>query len=107
MPQPNILSLRTYSKLFVGVLALAGLSSVAVTARADDDRPSRHEYDDHPNRRDREHGKTHIALDFDFGSVLDNSQTTSGGGGALRLGEEFDMLLVSLTPEFGGSYHAF
>lgn len=56
---------------------------------------------------DREHGRMHIAVDFDFGSALDAPGSNSGGGGALRLGREFDLLLVSLIPELGGSYHSF
>lgn len=58
-------------------------------------------------RREGGIGRTHIAFDFDFGSAVDAPGSKSGGGGALRLGEEFDLLLVSLTPEFGGGYHAF
>jgi hypothetical protein len=52
-------------------------------------------------------GKTHLAVDFDFSSALKTPRTSEGGGGAVRLGQKFDLLLVSLTPEFGGSYHAF
>ena len=48
-----------------------------------------------------------IAVDFDFGTALDSPGTKNGGGGALRLGQEFDLLLLSLTPEIGGGYHAF
>ncbi len=86
----------------VAGLALAGLG-VASPAHADDSRDD----DRRESRRDRDDSKTHIALDFDFGSALDTPETSSGGGGALRLGQELDLFLVSLTPEMGGSYHAF
>jgi hypothetical protein len=87
----------------------AAVSVLAVTppARADDD--TRRYEDDAPrrDRRDHDSSRTHIAVDFDFGSALDAPNTKAGGGGALRLGQEFDLFLASLTPEFGGSYHAF
>lgn len=52
-------------------------------------------------------GKTHIAVDFDFVTAVDDESTDSGGGGQLRLGQEFDLFLVSFTPELGGGYHGF
>jgi hypothetical protein len=94
------------SKVVLGFLGLASVC-VALPARADGE-TRRDSYDDErSNRRHSGGGKTHVALDFDFGSALDAPQTKDGGGGALRLGQKFDLLLVSLTPEFGGSYHAF
>ena len=83
--------------LCVGALGLASVT-LAQPAHADDA--------DRSSRRDRA-GRTHVALDFDFGSALDAPGTKSGGGGALRLGQEYDLLLLSLTPEIGGSYHSF
>lgn len=56
---------------------------------------------------ERDDSNTNIALDFDFGAALDQAGTKSGGGGALRIGQELDLFLISLTPELGGSYHAF
>jgi hypothetical protein len=56
---------------------------------------------------DRDDSNTNIALDFDFGAALDQPRAKSGGGGALRIGQELDLFLISLTPELGGSYHAF
>lgn len=52
-------------------------------------------------------GSTHIAVDIDFGSAIDAVSTKTGGGGALRLGRKFDLLLASFTPELGGGYHGF
>jgi hypothetical protein len=89
---------------------LGALASLAVTTAAHADDETARSYSDdapHHSRRDDDTSKTHIAVDFDFGSALDAPRTKAGGGGALRLGQEFDLLLVSLTPEFGGSYHAF
>ena len=67
------------------------LSCVSL-ARADED-------------KDDKAGSTKAALDLEYvfvrGEALDN-----GGGGAVRLGREFDALLISITPELGGSYHA-
>jgi hypothetical protein len=90
----------------LGLGAVASLAVVTTPARADDDA---RRYDESPrhSRRDDDTSRTHIAVDFDFGSALDAPETKAGGGGAIRLGQEFDLFLVSLTPEFGGGYHAF
>jgi hypothetical protein len=90
------------SKVVLGLLAATCLA-VAPPARADDGRDE----GEHDNRRDRDSSKTHVAVDFDFNSAVDAPQTEVGGGGALRLGQELDLFLVSLTPELGGGYHVF
>jgi hypothetical protein len=90
------------SKVVLGLLAATCLA-VAAPARADDSRDE----GEHDNRRDRDRSKTHIAVDFDFNTAVDARDTSTGGGGALRLGQELDLFLVSLTPELGGGYHAF
>lgn len=86
----------------------AALVALTATTRAHAD----HEYDDDSERtshrrRHDDSGRTHIAVDFDVGSALDTPGTKTGGGGAIRFGHELDLLLVSLTPELGGGYHAF
>lgn len=78
--------------------SVAGATLIAAAPASAQDRES---------RRDRDGGKTHIAVDFDFGTAIDAPGARSGGGGAIRLGREFDLFLVSLIPELGGSYHAF
>jgi hypothetical protein len=94
------------SKVVFG-LTLAGVA-VTVPAHADDSRAPRDDDSDyHSSRKDHDKSKTHIAVDFDFGTALDAPGTKNGGGGALRLGQKFDLLLISLTPEIGGTYHAF
>lgn len=85
------------NKISLGLLAAA---AVAVVAPA-------HAEDQGGGRRGGHAGSTHIAVDFDFDSAINKPDTTSGGGGALRLGQKYDLFLVSLTPEIGGSYHAF
>ncbi len=88
-------------------LTVAGLV-IARPARADDGEPPRDDdAEEHSSRKDHDKSKTHVAVDFDFGTALDAPGTKNGGGGALRLGQEFDLFLVSLTPELGGGYHAF
>lgn len=53
-------------------------------------------------------GRTHIAVDFDYAAALSSSQDIDAGtGGAVRLGRELDLLLVTLTPEIGGTYETF
>jgi hypothetical protein len=92
-------------RLVLGLLAATCLS-VATPARADDSYDGRDE-GERESRRDRDTSKTHVAVDADFNSAVSAPDTTAGGGGALRLGQEFDLFLVSLTPELGGGYHSF
>jgi hypothetical protein len=105
--------LRTsIGKILFGLAAATCVAITSTPARADDDdsgaRRARSDDDDGgSSRRDNDKSKTHIALDVDFATAIDAPVTKAGGGGALRLGQEFDLLLISLTPEFGGSYHAF
>jgi hypothetical protein len=105
-------SRSAFGKVLLG-LATVACVAIASPARADDDDAgsrSRRDDDESGSRRSRkddDKSKTHIAVDFDFNTAIDAPATKTGGGGALRLGQEFDLLLVSLTPEFGGSYHAF
>ena len=92
------------------LLLSAALASIVIAApaHAEETRRERErDEDERPSRKDNDKSKTHIAVDFDFGTALDSPGTKAGGGGALRLGQEFDLLLVSLTPEIGGGYHAF
>jgi hypothetical protein len=98
MDQPKSFK-RLSRPLLTAALTLAGVAR-AGSARAEGDSGGY-------SRRDNDHSKTHIAVDFDFGSALDAPGTKTGGGGALRLGQKFDLLLLSLTPEIGGGYHAF
>jgi hypothetical protein len=75
---------------FVGLCLLAGaIVTLAPGARAD------------------EPGGMRLALDLDYALAFDQSEIDSGGGGALRLGHEFDAIALSLTPEISGSYHSF
>lgn len=92
----------TIFKITLSLLTAAS-AMLAPAARAHEEGTAR----DHDDARDRGNTRTHIALDMDFGSALNEPGATSGGGGALRLGQELDLLLISLTPELGGSYHGF
>jgi len=49
---------------------------------------------------------TKLALDLDYVNGIDEP-VDAGTGGALRLGQELDLILLSLTPEIGASYHMF
>lgn len=48
-----------------------------------------------------------LALDAEVAGALQPDRMYTGAGGALRLGFELDATILSLTPEVGGSYHAF
>jgi hypothetical protein len=73
--------------LFSAALA-AAVWSVADVARADS-------------------AATVIALDMDFAAPVTDADTDPGGGGALRLGRKYSLVLLSLTPEVGLGYHQF
>ena len=81
------------------------LLAVAPPAQAED--AKKREEPPPENNSGPRKSKTHIAVDFDFSSALDALGSKLGGGGALRVGQKFTLLLLSLTPELGGSYHAF
>jgi hypothetical protein len=53
------------------------------------------------------HADTKVALDLDYVNGIDEGGIDPGTGGALRLGKELDLAIISLTPEIGGSYHSF
>jgi hypothetical protein len=50
---------------------------------------------------------TRIGFDLDFAGTIDEVGVDSGSGGMLRLGHEFDLFLISLTPEATGSFYSF
>jgi hypothetical protein len=91
----GLFSLLCSGKTVAAGAALCTLASLAVPAQAQE------------RRRDNSSSKTHIAVDFDFNTAVDTPGVKGGGGGALRLGQEFDLFLVSLTPELGGRYNSF
>lgn len=97
-------------RLFTSFPRLLGLGLVAASCLAIASPAHADEYgrDDgaRQNRRDGV-GRTHIAVDGDFNAAVNESDVDAGAGGALRLGRELDLFLVSLTPELGGSYHSF
>ena len=51
-------------------------------------------------------GGTRLAFDLDYANGVD-AGVDSGLGGAVRFGREYDIVLLSLTPEFMGSFHQF
>jgi hypothetical protein len=89
-----------------GLVSAASLL-VGPWAMAEDDPRYDANRDEGDRSDERDDSNTSIALDFDVGVALDQPGTKSGGGGALRVGQELDLLLFSLTPELGGHYHAF
>jgi hypothetical protein len=79
---------RWISRLFCGALAVACGIFWPAAASANDGG-----------------GKTQIALDLDWARSLDDE--ANGAGGAIRLGYELDLIVLTLIPELGGSYHSF
>jgi hypothetical protein len=48
-----------------------------------------------------------LGVDVDYAYAISLESIDSGGGGALRLGSELDLILVSFIPEAYIGYHAF
>jgi hypothetical protein len=48
-----------------------------------------------------------VGLDLDYAYAIEEQSIESGGGGALRIGSELDLILVSLIPELYLSHHEF
>jgi hypothetical protein len=55
---------------------------------------------------DRGPGGTRLAFDLDYANGM-TGNVGSGLGGAVRFGREYDLVLLSLTPEFMGSLDKF
>jgi len=81
-----------------GVLAA---SSTAFAEPRDSGSDSRREGDDSGGP-----GGTRLAFDLDYANGLEPG-VEGGMGGAVRFGREYDLVLLSLTPEFMGSFHQF
>jgi hypothetical protein len=77
------------------VALFAGWLVCSNTAHADSD------------RRNEEGTRATIALDLDYAGAFENDFIEGGGGGALRIGSELDLLLVTLIPELNLAYHSF
>lgn len=86
--------------VFAVVACALFASGAAVGAERDTGRPSSRE------DSDRGLGGTRLAFDLDYANGLVTG-VGSGIGGAVRFGREYDLLLLSLTPEFMGSLHEF
>jgi hypothetical protein len=59
------------------------------------------------DRDDRYRGGFMLALDLDYASAFTPDLIENGGGGALRIGTEHDLFLVTLIPELTLDYHTF
>jgi hypothetical protein len=59
------------------------------------------------DRRHEEGTRLTLALDLDYASAVENDYIENGGGGALRIGSELDLLLVTMIPEVSLGYHSF
>jgi hypothetical protein len=59
------------------------------------------------DRRHEEGNRGTIALDLEYAGGISNDYIEGGGGGALRIGSEHDLILVTLIPELSLGYHSF
>ena len=67
-----------------------------------------HAHDDHDDRSGKEGNHVAIAVDFDYTTAVSNELDIEyGGGGAIRVGLERDLVLVTLIPELELAYHNF
>ena len=98
--------MRNYSTIYAKskFLLLTSLTSVAFTTCFAGSAEAREERSDEGSG---DRSKTVLAFDLDFVAALSAPGANIGGGGAVRLGRKIDLILVSLTPEIGGSYDRF
>jgi hypothetical protein len=71
--------------------ALCALALLAQPAHADDDGDS--------------WARFMIGLDLDYAYAIEEESITAGGGGALRIGSELDLILITLIPEAYIGHH--
>lgn len=71
--------------------ALCALALLAQPAYADDD--------------DDSWARFTIGLDLDYAYAIEQESITAGGGGALRIGSELDLILITLIPEAYIGHH--
>jgi hypothetical protein len=64
-----------------------------------------HAQDDEAERRHR--GRLMLALDLDYSSAIQSDQIEKGGGGALRIGTQRNLFLVTLIPELTLDHHSY
>jgi hypothetical protein len=86
------------SSFAVSGLLAATMLLVTASAHAQDDERDR----DRPQR-----GRLMLALDFDYASAIKHGEIAKGGGGALRIGTQRNLFLVTLIPELVLGYHNF
>jgi hypothetical protein len=59
------------------------------------------------DRRHEEGTRLTLALDLDYTGAINNDFISNGGGGALRIGSELDLFIVTMIPELSLGYHTF
>jgi hypothetical protein len=64
-------------------------------------------YDRDGDGRDDHVGRLMLGLDFDYATAVSSDLIQQGGGGALHIGSEVDLLLVTLIPEVVLDWHNF
>ena len=106
----NTLASKTATKKIASagaVLSLTLLSSLAAAVFSTCISSAAEAREDRTEEGADDKSKTVLAFDLDFLATLRESGADIGGGGAVRLGRKMEFILVSLTPEIGGSYDHF
>lgn len=80
------------ASLFATTLLALGLLATPALADDDDDGDS--------------WARFMLGLDLDYAYAIEDQSITSGGGGALRIGSELDLIVITLIPEAYISHHA-
>ena len=73
-------------------IALCSLVLLAQPAQADDD-------------DDDSWARFMVGVDLDYAYAIEQESITAGGGGALRIGSELDLILITLIPEAYIAHH--
>lgn len=74
-------------------IVVGSLALLAAPAYADDD-------------DDDSWARFMVGLDLDYAYAIDEESITGGAGGALRIGSELDLILITLIPEAYLSHHS-
>lgn len=94
-------------KSLFGRIHLAALSGSLLFAALLLSSGNVHARDRDGDGREDHSGRLMLALDLDYASAVTGDVIEQGGGGALRIGTERDLFLVTLIPELVLDYHSF
>jgi hypothetical protein len=98
--------MQKHDSFFVQSLAAVSALTTALLLLAIGDAHARDYNSDDQHERDQR-GSLVLALDFEYSSAVQSDQLKKGGGGALRIGTQRNLDMITLIPELTLDYHNF